>query len=396
MDQSHLVSIYIHIPFCRSRCTYCDFNTYAGMEAYQADYAAMLEKEIRLAGDLLKKDELIHTIYFGGGTPTVLSTDTFARILNSIRECYPVAEKVEISTEANPLFLTEAGLAALRRAGIERLSMGMQSGIAVELKLLGRRHGMADVVQSVAYARRAGFRNINLDLIFGVPGQRLESLRESVDQALALQPEHLSIYSLTVEEGTPLSRMLRDGRVSMPDPDLVADMYEWLMDFLPGQGFIQYEISNWARGEAYQSRHNLQYWHNYPYLGFGAGAHSYYGHRRWANAMAIPDYIQRMQTAQDWPVEAPPAAEETTLLTKWDEIQERMMMGLRLTEEGVPTADFQERFGKSMEAVYPGELRFLLDNGLLEWAGLDADRRLRLTRRGRMLGNQVFMQFIEG
>ena len=307
-----------------------------------------------------------------------------------------MAEDVEISTEANPLFLTEAGLAALRRAGIERLSMGMQSGSAAELKLLGRRHSMADVVQSVTYARRAGFRNINLDLIFGVPGQSMESLRESVDQALALQPEHLSIYSLTVEDATPLARMLREGSLPEPDADVAADMYEWLMDFLPGQGFIQYEISNWARGEAYQSRHNLQYWHNYPYLGFGAGAHSYFGHQRWANTMAIPDYIQRMQSAQDWPVEAPPAAEETTLLTAWDEIQERMMMGLRLTEEGVPAADFQERFGKSMEAVYPGELSFLLDNGLLEWAGTDADRRLRLTRRGRMLGNQVFMQFIEG
>ena len=396
MDRSHFVSIYIHIPFCRSRCTYCDFNTYAGMEAYQAEYTAMLEKEIRLARTLLRPDDRIHTVYFGGGTPTVLPVETFAMILDGIRENYPMAGEVEISTEANPLLLTEAHLRALRRAGVERLSMGMQSGIAAELSLLGRRHNMADVAQSVAYARQAGFENINLDLIFGVPGQSLESLRESVDKALALRPEHLSIYSLTVEEGTPLSRMLRDGRVSMADPDLAADMYEWLMDYLPEQGFDQYEISNWAKGEAYQSRHNLQYWHYYPYLGFGAGAHSYFGHRRWANAMAIPDYIQRMQSAQNWPVEAPPAAEEVTLLTQWDEIQERMMMGLRLTEEGIGALDFQERFGKKIEEVYPKELGFMQDNGLLEWAGRQEQRRLRLTRRGRMLGNQVFMQFIEG
>ncbi len=396
MDLSQSVSIYIHIPFCRSRCSYCDFNTYAGMETYLADYTAALEKEIHLARPLLKTGEFIHTIYFGGGTPTILPAHQFARILDSIRREYLLTEDVEISTEANPLLLTAEGLRELRQAGVERLSMGMQSGNARELKLLGRRHSMADVIQSMDFARQAGFENINLDLIFGIPGQSLESLQESLEKALALQPEHLSLYSLTVEDGTPLARMLRDGRIPEPDADVSADMYEWLMDYLPRQGFEQYEISNWSRGEANRSRHNLQYWHNYPYLGFGAGAHSYFGHRRWANAAAIPDYIECLQSAQDWQVEAPPAAEQASLLTDWDEIQERMMMGLRLTEEGVCAVDFHERFGKDLEAIFPKEIASLLTNGLLEWAGEEQARRLRLTHRGRMLGNQVFMQFIEG
>ena len=396
MDYPQSISIYIHIPFCRSRCTYCDFNTYAGMEAYLADYTQALKKELHLARPLLKTGEFIHTVYFGGGTPTILPPETFAEILTGIREEYPLTETAEITTEANPLLLTEDGLRTLRQAGVKRLSMGMQSGIPAELKLLGRRHSMADVIQSMAYARQAGFDNINLDLIFGVPGQSLKSLRESLEKALALQPEHLSIYSLTVEEGTPLARMLAAGQVELPDPDVVADMYEWLMDYLPHQGFGQYEISNWAKGKKFQSRHNLQYWYNYPYLGFGAGAHSYFAHYRWANVMAIPNYIERMQAAQEWDVAAPPAAEDAALLTEWDEIQERMMMGLRLTEEGISAADFRARFGRSMDEIYPKEITFLMDNGLLEWVGKDAEKRLRLTHKGRMLGNQVFMQFIEG
>ncbi|MDK2981480.1 MAG: hypothetical protein PWQ55_1827 [Chloroflexota bacterium] len=396
MFYSNIVSIYIHIPFCRSRCTYCDFNTYAGMEAYMDAYLDALEKELRLGAALLQEGQRIHTIYFGGGTPTVFPPGAFARILDGIRADYPLAEEVEISTEANPLLLTVDGLCELRQAGVQRLSMGMQSAVAAELKLLGRRHSLADVAQSMAYARQAGFDNLNLDLIFGLPGQTMDSLQESVRQALALQPEHLSIYSLTVEEGTPLARLLASGRVQEADADLVADMYEWLMDALPGQGFQQYEISNWARQPELRSAHNLQYWHNGPYLGFGAGAHSYFAHRRWENAAAIPDYIQRMQAAANWPLEAPPAAVEPAVqLSQWDEIQERMMMGLRLTEEGIPAEDFRQRFGKDIESVYPKELDFLLRNGLLEWAGSQAERRLRLTRRGRMLGNQVFMQFIE-
>jgi oxygen-independent coproporphyrinogen-3 oxidase len=366
------------------------------MDAYIADYTAALEKEIHLARPLLKNGEVIHTIYFGGGTPTILPAQQFAHILDLIRREYPLTEDVEITTEANPLLLTVEGLRSLKKAGVERLSMGMQSGNPDELKLLGRRHTQADVEQSVDFARQAGIENINLDLIFGIPGQSLESLEESLEKALALQPQHLSLYSLTVEEATPLARMLRGGSLPEPDADVAADMYEWLMDYLPTQRFEQYEISNWARGAACRSRHNLQYWRYGPYLGFGAGAHSTKEHVRWANASAIPDYIGRVQGAQSWQVEAPPAAVDVIPLTEWDEIQESMMMGLRLTEEGVSDSVFQARFGKKLEEIYPKEIPSLVGNGLLEWAGEGGDRRLRLTCRGRMLGNQVFMQFIEG
>ena len=396
MPEEKKLSIYIHVPFCRTRCNYCDFNTYAGMDTWLEDYVRAVVKEIELGSSIVNDDYGVQTIYFGGGTPTLMQAGHFGMILDAIHKNYRMSPQVECTTEANPLLLSQEYLADLRELGINRLSLGMQSANPEELALLGRKHRTQDVLSSVAVARWAGFKNLNLDLMFGIPRQSLASLKNSVGQALDLNPEHLSIYSLNVEEGTPLERMIREGTLPSPDEDLAASMYEWLMQYLDGKGYSQYEISNWAIAPEYRSEHNLQYWHYLPYLGFGAGAHSLFGEKRWANAVAIPDYIKRMKKSVQWSDFQSPAAEEVFDLSSSDRIQERMMMGLRLVEEGVSERDFEERFGNRLEEVYQKEIEALVKNGLLEKAIYQEEPVIRLTLKGRMLGNQVFMQFLEG
>ncbi len=395
MSVKEKLSLYIHIPFCRSRCNYCDFNTYAGMESYIQDYVAALVKEIDLASPEVKNEFVVHSIYFGGGTPTILPVDAFRKIMQEVRSAYDFTGDVEITTEANPLLLSADYFCELKSIGINRLSMGMQSADAGELRILGRRHALDDVAQSMENARIAGISNVNLDLIFGIPGQSIRSFQDSITQALAFAPQHLSVYSLTVEEGTPLERMLQAGSLTPIDEDTSADMYEWVMGYLPEQGFQQYEISNWAVGEAWRSRHNLQYWHYRPYLGFGAGAHSYFNHQRWANAATIQGYLKKMERVEVWQKGKPPASTENIRLKQKDEIQEFMMMGLRLVEEGIDEEEFLARFGQDLNEVYGKEIAYLVENGLLERLAQPRRHAIRLTTRGCMLGNQVFMQFMQ-
>ncbi len=389
------LSLYIHIPFCRSRCNYCDFNTYAGMDSFMKDYVEALTKELRLASTMAEEAFVVHSIYFGGGTPTILPVEAFEKILSDVRKSYTLTEDVEITTEANPICLPADYLAKLKSCGINRLSMGMQSADETELKLLGRRHTLEDVAQSMENARLAGIAQINLDLMFGIPTQTMDSFRQSIEQALTFSPQHLSVYSLTVEEGTPLERMLRAGSLPAIDEDASADMYEWVMETLPKRGFNQYEISNWAASDDFRCRHNLQYWHYRPYLGFGAGAHSYFNHQRWANVATISGYLKKMEKSESWQKGKPPASSETIRLKPIDEIQEFMMMGLRLVDEGVSEKEFQERFGTSLNEVYEKEINLLVEQGLLERVNSAGQQAIRLTQRGRMLGNQVFLQFMQ-
>lgn len=358
-------------------------------------YVDALEKEINICAEALEKKEVVHSIYIGGGTPSVLKAEHFKRILKSIRRKYKLTDDVEITSEANPYLLTQVYLDELHASGIHRLSMGMQTGVESELETLGRLHRMGDLEQSMRFVRQAGFENINLDLIFGIPNQTLGTLHRSLKMALDLEPEHLSIYSLTVEEGTPLQRMIEKGEIPQPDEDVSADLYAWIMQELPKVGFEQYEISNWARSSNLRSRHNLQYWRNGYYLGFGASAHSHYKHKRWANSNPIPDYVRRLNKAEIWDEEYPPAADEITVLKKTDIIQETMMMGLRLVQEGVDIKDFKQRFAQNLYDVYQREIDQLMKNRLLEEEIYQGRKVIRLTPRGRMLGNQVFMQFIQ-
>lgn len=365
------------------------------MESYLRDYLEALTKELHLASTIVGEAFVVHSIYFGGGTPTILPADAFEMILSDVRKNYTLDHEVEITTEANPICLPADYLARLKNCGINRISMGMQSADAAELKLLGRRHTLDDVAQSMENARQAGIEQINLDLMFGIPGQSLDAFQQSIAKALAFSPQHLSVYSLTVEEGTPLERMLREGSLPAIDEDASADMYEWVMETLPKRGFNQYEISNWAAGTDFRCRHNLQYWHYRPYLGFGAGAHSYFNHQRWANVAAIPGYLKKMDKSEIWQKGRPPASSEIIRLKPDDEIQEFMMMGLRLVDEGVIEDEFLARFGKSLSEVYGKEINLLVEQELLERVNSTGQQVIRLTQRGRMLGNQVFMRFMQ-
>ncbi len=390
-------SIYIHVPFCRHRCSYCDFNTYAGYENTIPDYIDALCQEIRFsaqgAGQLLP----VHTIFWGGGTPSLIPAAQLARVMKTLDEVFIILPGFEASLEANPGTLSTDYLGGLRQAGFNRLSLGVQSAHPDDLRLLERQHGFLEVIRSVEWAREAGFDNINLDLIFGIPGQDLDRWQATLDRALGLKPEHLSLYALTLEHGTPFQRWTDRGLIQEADPDLAADMYEWAQEHLEQAGFSQYEISNWAArdvdGNLLSCRHNLQYWRNQPYLGFGAGAHGCAGGFRTANVLGIKAYIERMRTGSQSTFPETPATVSVTPIDSYTEMQETMMVGLRLTEEGVSRAVFQGRFNRPLETVFGKEIRRLVQLGLLEWAGADGGT-LRLTRRGRLLGNQVFMEFV--
>ena len=399
-------SLYVHIPFCQTRCSYCDFNASAGLEALIPLYVKSLINEIHFSAEAIRElsesdqpgpDPLISTVYFGGGTPSLLPTDLLAEILTNIRQHLGVHPNAEISLEANPGTLTRNSIIAMRKMGINRLSLGMQSAHAPELSLLGRRHQFTDVQLAASWARQAGFENINLDLIFGLPGQTLEAWQRSLTNALALQPEHLSLYALTLEADTPLGRKVQQGDMPEPDPDLAADMYDYASDELDKIGYEQYEISNWAKrspsGEIMSCRHNLQYWRCQPCLGFGAGAHAFVFGMRTENVNSPLEYIRRMSiTGKQAFAKFPctPAVTTSRLISPQESMGEVMMMGLRLTREGILDKDFQQRFGQTLQETYPLEIEELYDLGLLEWDG----NRLRLSKQGRLLGNQVFIRFI--
>lgn len=395
-------SLYLHVPFCRHRCSYCDFNTFAGQERWIPAYVQAICQEIRqvaAAGQAeVGQPVAAHTIFFGGGTPSLLSPEQFHTILGTIGDSFSVQPQAEVTIEANPGTVTLASLTGLRQAGINRLSFGMQSAHPDDLRMLERQHDFPDVIQAVKWARQAGFDNLNLDLIFGLPEQSLERWQATLEHALSLQPEHLSLYCLTIEHGTPLEKQAGHGLVPIPDDDLAADMYEYAMQRLESAGYVQYEISNWARpaanGDLYACQHNLQYWYNRSYLGFGAGAHGYARGARTMNVGGIRPFIVRCQAGKAEPYPAGPAARRVIAVDTKTAMQEMMMVGLRLTQAGVSREDFDARFGQPLETVFGNEIERMLEIGLLEWHTL-AGAHLRLTPRGRMLGNQVFMQFVD-
>jgi oxygen-independent coproporphyrinogen-3 oxidase len=386
-------SLYIHIPFCVHRCAYCDFNTYAGQETLIPAYVEALCREIEIVSRSAPERLTAHTIFFGGGTPSLLSTAQFESILKTAWDCFILTPDAEISLEANPGTVTLESLRDLRGLGFNRISLGVQSAHPDELRQLERIHDYFDVIESVTWSRRAGFDSLNLDLIFGLPEQSLDRWMTTVKLILNLRPDHLSLYALTVEPGTPFGRWAQRGLLSVPDPDTAADMYEWAGEALEVAGFEQYEISNWAK-PGRQCRHNLQYWRGQPYLGFGSGAHGCAGGMRISNVLRIKTYIERLHP--DYPMlNSPfplsPATVNQTKISMHVEMQETMLTGLRLTREGVSADDFSNKFGVKMQEVFGREIDELTGLLLLEWAG----PVLRLTKRGRLLGNQVFMRFVD-
>ena len=420
-----MYSLYIHIPFCTHRCAYCDFNTYAGQEEMIPAYVEALCKEIEFVGDHAEQsgsEVEVHTIFFGGGTPSLLSPPQFDSIFKSIRSTFTLTPDCEITIEANPGTVSYENLLKLREIGINRISYGVQSANAFELRMLERAHNFFDVIEAVTSARKAGFDNLNLDLIYGLPEQTLETWQTTVKRILDLHPEHISAYALTLEHGTPFGRWSSKGILPLPDPDLAAEMYEWASDTFEANGYIQYEISNWAKINAeggmqnaepyssvsihhssFQCRHNLQYWRGLPYLAFGAGGHGYANGYRYSNVLRIKTYIERLShpsSSINHPFPISPATVNHHKQTLKDDMSEFMMTGLRLTQEGVSIQEFQDRFEQSMEDVFGKEINELLKLGLIETASPDGrgvrgeGKILRITQHGRLLGNQVFMRFV--
>jgi oxygen-independent coproporphyrinogen-3 oxidase len=374
------LSLYIHVPFCRAKCYYCDFNSYDLDKAGEQvdDYVEALIQEILQSGP-----GRAETVYIGGGTPTVLPLSSLADIMEAARSSFAIPSDAEVSVEANPGTVGTETLSNLLAIGVNRLSLGVQSFDDAELRLLGRIHSAAEAIDAFRAARAAGFANVNLDLIYGLPGQSLAGWRDSLERAADLQPEHLSLYALSVEEGTLLAETIARGELQAPDPDLAADMYELSIERLDSAGYIHYEISNWAKTPAFQCRHNLAYWRNQAYLGLGAGAHSWAEGRRWANASSPAEYIAQVSSGQS------PAEWEEDIGSDM-EMGETMMMGLRLLEEGVAYDQFQDRFGVAIAKHFADELVDLADLGLI----VNDGDRMTLSDRGRLLGNQVFMRFL--
>ena len=391
-------SIYLHIPFCRHRCAYCDFNTYAGQENLIPGYVDAMIREINIIGQsstgLTDDRTSVHTVFFGGGTPSLLSGSQLRSIMNALRAAFTFRPEVETTLEANPGTTSLDFLHQIRAEGFNRLSFGVQSANPEELHMLERAHDFFDVIRSIKWARQAGFNNLNLDLIFGLPEQTLERWQNTVQRIVDLHPEHISAYALTLEHGTPFGRWSSRGLLPLPDPDLAADMVEWAGEYLAANGYLQYEISNWACDDLYwMCRHNLQYWRGFPYLGFGAGAHGYASGLRYSNVLRIKTYIERLADARvsDLPYPLSPAVVHHHHQTRRDDMGEFMMTGLRLTREGISSIEFESRFGTRLEHVYGREVEELTRLGLIEREAA----RLRLTPRGRMLGNQVFMRFVD-
>lgn len=397
------LGLYIHIPFCARKCPYCDFNTYAGMDDYIQQTVDALVLEMHRWHPILQH-RTVTTIFLGGGTPTILRADQLEQLFHAVRGNFSIAPTCEITCEANPGTVDREKFDALFGLGVNRLSIGVQSFQSAELTFLGRIHGPDDVHKAYTAARKAGFDNVNLDFMFGLPGQSVSTWQATLDAALALRPEHLSLYSLIVEPNTPLHHWVESGKVASPDDDLAADHYERAMSTLADAGYQQYEVSNWVCGASSSSapascpmprlacQHNLIYWRNQEYLGIGPGAHSHLQlvqaddtqqERRWGNHKPIPGYIKRIVNGES--VEAFGEVISPRLA-----MGETMMLGLRLPQEGVTFERFQRRHGLPLTEVFAKELRDLVGWGLLE---IDDDR-VKLSERGLLMGNQVFSHFL--
>ncbi len=360
-------------------------------------YVEALKQEIRIVIND-KINYPIHSIFFGGGTPSLVSESLLADLLDIIKKNFILTEDCEISLEANPGTISRSYLKAIREIGINRLSLGVQSTNTFDLQRLDRIHNIQDIIDGVADARAAGFDNINLDLIFGLPWQDLKSWENSLERAIALKPDHFSLYALIIEPGTPLYAWYQRGLIGEQDQDLDADMYEWAMNRLADAGYSHYEISNWAKADPerdFRCQHNLQYWLNDPYFGLGVGAHGYVDHIRTVNTPIISNYIQKLKepdiAKQEFPETPVTISMET--VDKATQMRDEMMLGLRLIQEGVNRKRFEGRYQVDMADVFQQEIEKLLGLGLVEWVGED-QAQLRLTRKGIPLANQAFMEFV--
>ncbi len=418
--------LYIHIPFCRFKCFYCDFNTYAGIEKLIPDYVAALTTEIRRWNEALNRADIrpeTETIFFGGGTPSLLSAAQVEDILRAFAPRLDFRDDIEISMEVNPESVTRDFVRDVMSLGVNRFSMGAQSFDPSELQMLGRLHDAGGTERALNALRAGGADNVNLDLMYGLPRQTLKTWESSLTGALKLAPEHLSLYALTVEESTPFHGWVESGRLPSPDPDLAADMYEMAEQRMADAGLEQYEISNWAK-PGRECQHNLRYWFNTPFLGFGPGAHSHMFGARFSVMRQPRGYIDRMAELAKQPLsEFPPlppldgpldSADVINHIAPIDSVDpytdsmrqaETLVLGLRLNR-GVHENDYKARFGSTPTDLFGPALQQSIADTLLERTNHDVDEPtasdlgepsgsiLRLTPRGRLLSNEVFVRIM--
>ncbi len=385
------LSIYIHIPFCSARCSYCAFNTYIDLAHLIPAYARAVCAELAYAGRS-SPSRPVHTVYFGGGTPSLLSPGQFEQIMRQLHAAFALSDDIEISLEANPDDLSNGYLSELRALGFNRISIGMQSANPRILQLFDRQHDVQAVTDAVRSARAAGFDNLNLDVIFGSPAESLADWQQTVAAAAGYSPEHISMYGLELKGGTALRMQVDAGALPQPDDDLFADMYEYAADYLAQAGYGQYELSNWCRPDR-ECRHNLQYWRNLHYIGIGAGAHGFADGSRYSTITAPGRYIAALDKAQpdQRPFPLTSAVAKHQAVSADDDLYETLMMNLRLTREGVCRARFQKRFGADITDMFPQQCHKLAALGLLR---IEAER-LRLSDSGRLLSNYVIREFVE-
>lgn len=378
------IGIYVHVPFCAHICPYCDFTTYAGKEHLIDRYVRCVELDLaRVPASAAGRS--VATIFLGGGTPSLLEPAQVSTIIGACRDNHQVAGNAEITMECNPNGLTDARLAGYREAGVNRLSIGAQTLDRRGLRTLGRQHESTDVLTALANARTAGFDNVSLDFIFGWPNQSLDSWQRDLESALALAapPEHLSLYSLIVEPGTPFADAAARGILHMPDDDATADMYEQAITTLKGAGWHHYEVANWSRRPDGYSRHNAVYWRHGDYLGIGAGAHGTVGSRRTMNHLLPETWCQAIESGVD------PASNVETI-DEGTSRAETMMLGLRLLDHGVDAGAFESRHGLSLDEAFGPTIDGLAAIGMMERHAAG----VRLTERGLMLANDVVARFL--
>ncbi len=388
------VSLYLHFPFCVRKCRYCDFLSGPASEERREEYISLLCREISLRAGCLRYSDpdpgesgsTVDTIFIGGGTPSLMTPEQLQRVMDSLRSHFRIEDDAEISMEVNPGTADFEKLSAYRKAGVNRLSIGVQSFDDSELQLLGRIHTAEQARETFRAARRAGFSNLNLDLMSALPGQSLESWSRTLREAASLQPEHLSAYSLIIEEGTPFAALYDSGHLKdLPSEEEDRAIYHYTGDFLAENGYLRYEISNYAK-EGYACRHNCGYWTGHEYLGLGLGASSDLGGERFHNPFDPNEYREAVSEGEN-------LRRERQEMTREDRMEEFMFLGLRMTE-GVSERAFQERFGCALEDVFGDVIRRHISQGVISKMGCGEDIRIALTQYGLDVANHVMAEYL--
>ena len=376
------LGIYIHIPFCKQKCLYCDFYSVCEDEKKQTEYFEVLKNEIEDVGKNTE-NAIIKTIYIGGGTPSFVNSKYILEILNTLKNYFLIDDNAEITIEVNPGTIDKTKLEDYKSVGINRLSIGMQSSNNEILKTIGRIHSWEEFLNCYNLAKEVGFNNINIDCMIGLPNQTIEDVIDTLNKIISINPEHISMYSLIVEEGTPIEKLIKDGKLNLPDEELERNMYHTAKELLENSGYIQYEISNFSK-PGFESKHNLDCWHQKEYIGFGAGAHSYTDGCRYSNIANVDEYIKCYKENR--------IEDSITIHEKQDKTamaKEYILLSLR-TIKGCSKKDFYSKFGYDIKKGFKEELNKLEKSGLI---AID-NEFIKLTRKGLDLANIVWEKFV--